>query len=370
MGAVPFMIDDLLRKNNVHMFSSNYTLYGDINERVMSTLATFTPEIEVYSIDESFLYFDGFTLFNLPEYLQKMRRTVLKNIGIPVCVGMGVTKTLAKAANRYAKKHKETNGTFAIDSEEKRLQVLKWLAIGDVWGIGRQYASVLQKHKVYTAYDFTQLPHEWVVQNMTVTGHRLQKELLGVSCIALEEMPPKKKEICTSRSFGVMQRNYADVEEAIVNHASHCAEKLRQEKSCAKTVTAFMYTNVYRTELKQYFPTRTVELPQSANSTMTIVQYARLACKEIFRVGYEYKKVGVIVGNITPEEVNQLAIFDALDKEKHAKLMKVLDKVNAQYGRDSLHVAVTEGDKNYRLRCERRSPLYTTKWSDIVKVKI
>lgn len=368
MGDVPFEIEDVIQKHNVAMFSSNYTLYGDMSQRVMNTLANFSPDIEIYSIDEAFLQFNGFEYYNFTDYAKEIRSTVIRCTGIPVCVGMATTKTLAKIANRFAKKNLECTGTFVIDTEDKRLTALRQTEIADVWGVGYRYAALLRSKGVNTAYDFTLLPSEWVLKEMTIVGYRTQKELLGLPCIELEQFPPKKQNICTSRSFGKMQIDYSDIAEAAANYAASCAEKLRKENSCANLLTVFLNTNRFRMDLKQFNPSVTVQLPTATNSSMLIVEYALKGLTRIFRKGYQYKKVGILVSGLVPESVSQMSFFNTLDTVKQGKALKALDAVNKRYGRNTLHIAATEGKRAFALRCERKTPNYTTNWNDIIKV--
>lgn len=370
MGAVPFLIEDILVNNEVYMFSSNYTLYADMSRRVTNTLSQFSPRKEIYSIDECFLSFEGMEHLDYLQTARTIKNTVRQNTGIPVGVGMGHTKTLAKIANWYAKKVPENQGVYVIDTEKKRLEALRALEIGEVWGIGRQSEKKLIQKGVLTAYDFTNLPIAWIQENMTVVGLRIQMELLGIPCIELEEVQPKKKAITTSRSFGKMQRNYRDVEEAVKNYASRCALKLRQENSCATLLTVFLNTNVHRDKFIQYHPTITVQLPEATNSTITILQTAEKALQKIFKPGYEYKKVGITASGIVPAKDEQLGLFNDTHKAKHKSVMEALDKINSIYGRDKLHIAAMEGPKKFALLCERKSPEYTTNWDDILRIKV
>lgn len=370
MGAVPFLIEDILVNNGVYMFSSNYTLYADMSRRVTNTLSQFSPHKEIYSIDECFLSFKGMDYIDFQTTAQKIRYTVKRNTGIPVGVGIGYTKTLAKIANWYAKKLPEHNGVYVIDTEKKRLQALRTFEIGEVWGIGRQSEKKLIQKGILTAYDFTNAHSDWVKENMGVVGLRIQLELLGISCIELEEVQPRKKAITTSRSFGKMQRRYSDIEEALKNYASRCALNLRKENSCATLLTVFLNTNVHNDKIIQYHPTITVHLPEATNSTITILQCAEKALKRIFKQGYKYIKVGVTLTGIIPAKDEQLGLFADSCKAKHKNAMMALDKINSIYGRDKLHIASMEGPKEFALRCERKSPCYTTNWDDIMIIKV
>lgn len=369
MGEPAFKIDALLNKNNVSVFSSNYALYGDMSQRVMNTLAPFSSDMEIYSIDEAFLDFSGMEYFNIDEYARNIRNTVKKNTGIPVSLGVAPTKTLAKVANHIGKKNPEHNGVYVIDSEEKRLESLKTFPVGDIWGIGRQYAKFLARYNIVTAYDFLIQPESWVRQNLSVVGVRIQKELSGIPCYELEYRIPAKKTICNARSFGKMQQNMDTLEEAVSNFASRCAYKLRKQHSLASILMVFIHTNFFRKDLKQYACNRVVHFPVPTSSTIELVHYATLALKSIYRPGYLYKKAGVIISGISADTSRQLALFDHTDRVKQSTLMAAVDEINTRYGRDKVRLAIQGNKKKWKLRQERLSPNYTTDWNDIITVK-
>jgi len=369
MGEPAFKIEPLLKRHNVIAFSSNYTLYGDMSQRVMNTLSQFAPEIEVYSIDEAFLNLSGFNLFNLNEYVKNIRKTTTKNTGIPVSIGVANTKTLAKVANRYAKKHPETNGVFIIDNEETRIKLLQQFEIGDVWGIGRQYAKFLIKYGIKTAFDYTQAPKNWVKQNLTVMGLRTQQELVGIPCVEMETEIPSKKAICNARSFGKMQTDLNVISEAVSNFASRCAYKLRKQKSVANIIMVFVHTNQFRHDLKQYACSRVINLPVATNSTIELVHYANIALKSIFKEGYLYKKAGVIVSGIISQNIIQQSLFDSANNEKHKNIMQTVDNLNSKLGKDTIKLAALGNKEQWKLRQEKLSPNYTTNWNDIITVK-
>ena len=327
MGVPAYQIKDLVSSHGVAVFSSNYTLYGDMSGRVMSMLAELAPEIEVYSIDEAFLNLEG--IQNLQILGSEIVRQVTRGTGIPVSVGIAPTKTLAKVANKFAKKYPAYNRLCIIDTEDKRTKALQLTGIGDVWGIGRKQAAKLEKQGVRTAYDFTQLPGSYVRKNMTVTGERIWKELRGISCIDMEIAPPAKKQICTSRSFGKMVEDIDTMSEAIATHASTCAKKLRQQKSYAMSLMVFIHTNNFREDLPQYWKNTIVQLPIPTSDTLEIVEYALSGLKTIFMEGYQYKKAGVIITEITTNA--QLGLFDSIDRDKRERLMQVVDKINGKF---------------------------------------
>ena len=364
MGVPAYQIKDLVKQHDVAVFSSNYVLYGDMSGRVMSMLAELAPEIEVYSIDEAFLNLAG--IKDLQSLGANIVRKVSRGTGIPVSLGIAPTKTLAKMANKFAKKYPAYNRLCIIDTEEKREKALKLFEIGDVWGIGRRQAAKLEKQGVKTAFDFTQLPGSWVRKNMTVVVERTWKELRGISCIDMESAPPAKKQICTSRSFGKMVEDIDTMSEAIATHASACAKKLRQQKSYAMSLMVFIHTNNFREDLPQYWKNTIIKLPVPTSDTLEIVHYALEGLKSIFMPGYQYKKAGVIITEIVTSA--QLGLFDTVDREKREKLMQAIDKVNGEH-RHLVKLAVQGNGRDWKLKQEQLSKRYTTDINEVLTIK-
>jgi DNA polymerase V len=370
MGAVPHLIADTLKENNVIQFSSNYTLYGDMSNRVMETLREYSNEVEVYSIDESFLKLPDTEVYNLEEFGWAIKKRILAVTGIPVGVGIGPTKTLAKVANYLAKKRKMYNGVYVMHGDKQRVDILNTIPIEDVWGIGRQHAIRLKNIDVQNAYEFTQLNLEWIRKNMSVVGVRMHQELSGKSCLAMEFCPPPKKGICSSRSFGKLLQDYNEVAEAVANYAARCGEKLRNDNTNANLIQVFLHTNPHRQDLKQYAASKTVELPYPTNSSIELIKYAHIVLKELFRQGYLYMKAGVMVHDINPASAQQMVLFDKLDHSKQSIAMSSLDGVNKVYGKNTLKLASMTGNEKYMLRCAKKSPYFTTNWNDIIKIKV
>lgn len=364
MGVPAYQIKDLVKKHDIAVFSSNYVLYGDMSGRVMSMLADIAPKIEIYSIDEAFINIDG--IQDLQSLGLKIVNQVTRGTGIPVSVGIAPTKTLAKLANKFAKKHPAYNRLCIINTEEKRIKALQLTDIVDVWGIGRRQAEKLEKQGVKTAYDFTQLPGSWVRKNMTVTGERTWKELRGISCIDMESAPPAKKQICTSRSFGKMVEDIDTMSEAIATHASTCAKKLRQQKSYAMSLMVFIHTNNFREDLPQYWKNTIIKLPVPTNDTLEIVHYALEGLKSIYMPGYQYKKAGVIITEIVTSA--QLGLFDTVDREKREKLMQAIDKVNGEH-KHLVKLAVQGNGRDWKLKQEQLSKRYTTDINEVLTIK-
>jgi DNA polymerase V len=367
MGEPAYKLKELIESNQVHVFSSNYVLYGDMSHRVMTTIASFVPDMEIYSIDEAFLLFDGFENIDLKEFGEKIVRTTVRNTGIIVSLGIAPTKTLAKVASKFAKKYKAYNGVCVIDSDEKREKALKLLEIGDVWGIGRRYTKKLQYYSINTAWDFTQRTKSWVRHTMGVTGERTWLELCGTPCIEIER-PASKKSICTSRSFGEKLTELSAVSEAVANFAASCAEKLRKQHSYAGVIMVFLQTNPFATNQPQYSNQVVIPLQVPTSDTTELINQALRGLKSIFREGYRFKKAGVIVSEIVPERPVQGDLFDNRNREKFNKVMSVMDELNASYGRQKVKIAAQGFDRKWKLKNEKLSPCYTTNLSDIIVV--
>jgi DNA polymerase V len=367
MAANYFEIEDIVKKHDVQVFSTNFVLYADMSLRVKGLLTQFCPEIEDYSIDENFLDFQGFEHIDLQEHCSKIAQTIKQGTGIPVSIGVAPTKTLAKVANRFAKKYAGYNNVCLIDTDEKRIKALKKVEIGDVWGIGRQHTKRLSKIGVKTAYDFTELPQAWVRKNMTVVGERTWSELRGTPCIKMETMPPAKQSIMVSRSFGKMIGDVETLAEAVSTYTAMAAAKLRKQKSCAAAMLVFIDTNPYREDMPQYSQHIVMKLPVASNSTQELIQYALEGLRTIFRPKYLYKKAGVMMMDICSENAVQGSLFDTVDRKKHQQLMTVLDTVNSRYGRNTLKFACMGDGSAWKIKQERLSPCYTTRLSDFPK---
>ena len=370
MGAPFFKIRHIVEKNNVAVFSGNMALYGDMSQRERWVLEEFAPSIEVYSIDEAFLHLDGINPENVQEFCRSLVARVRQWVGIPVSIGVAPTKTLAKIASHFAKTHKGYRGVCMMDTDAKRHKALELTPIDDVWGIGRRLAPKMVSWGVQTALDFTQRPKEWVQSRLGVNGLRTWEELCGIPCVE-EENAERRKSICTSRSFADMIEDERELELRVSDFAAMCAKKLRDEESAAYDVNVFMYTNRFREDLSQYFPSVTVRLPVAANSTQEIVGAALRAFRTIFKEGYQYKKAGVTVSNIVPQDQLQGVLFgyDQTLRKKQDRLSEVMDSVNAGSGKALLRLAAQrEGHYADGIRCERKSSLYTTDLSEIIKV--
>ena len=370
MGEPAFKKEDVYAKHNVAVFSSNFALYGDMSQRVMRTLAQHSAAMEIYSIDEAFLDCSGLTADGLDRFGSQLRKTVKQWTGIPVSIGVAPTKTLAKVANHIAKRLPDNSGVCVLEKEETIEYCLKKLPVEKLWGVGRRYALFLRSWGINTAWDLRRMPEGWVKENMTVVGLRLQKELKGEPCIPMEHNPQKKKEICTSRSFGTMVTELDELKQAVSMYATRCAEKLRTQNSCTNLVNVFLHTNPFRPDLPQYKNVRLVRLPVASNSTLTIVQSALRGLESIYMKGYQYKKAGVIVSGLVPSNTIQYNVFHSTDEDRHMRLMTAMDKVNDREGRDVLRVAEQGFTRRWTLRQERLSPCYTTRWADFMTIAV
>lgn len=369
MGAPAFQYKQLFERHKVHIFSSNFALYGDMSSRVMDVLSTFSPNMEIYSIDEAFLDFSGFDLHDLQAIGNEMKSKVEQWTGIPVSVGFAPTKALAKLANRIAKKYpKQTNGVYLIDTDEKRVKALNWLKVADIWGIGRQHSKRLEAIQIHTAMDFTRLSDDWVRKNLSVVGVRLKHELQGISTLKLEDVQPKKS-ISTTRTFDGNFTELAQIKERVASFAVSCATKLRKQGSCCNSIMVFIHTNGFREELPQYSQSIVIKLPFATNSSIELVAYATQGLEKIFKTGFAYKKAGVIVMEFSSENNQQLTLFESRNP-KHIPLMKVMDALNASYGHQKIRLAAQDLGRVWKMNQEKLSPRYTTNIAEIITVKV
>jgi DNA polymerase V len=377
MGTTAFNVQrEFIGKGHpVEMCSSNYILYGDMSRRVMSVLQSIVPDVEIYSIDEAFINFSGMSKKQIDDKSREIVYKVRKYTGIPVCVGVANTMTLAKAANRFAKHFKGYKGYCYIDSDEKRIKALKLMEIGDVWGIGRRLSKFLIARGIKTAYDFTRHSAYWVKKNLGVNGLRTYDELNGLADLGIEE-DAAKQSITTSRSFGEMVEDKEQLGVAISNFAASGAEKLRAQHSAAESVTVYITTNFFRNDLPQYYNTATIEFPEATNSTVDIVRECKRGLDAIFRDGFKYKKGGVILSGIIPENQVQQNLFVESSYDKMKNINNLLDSVNHKFGRNKLHLAVqgntaTSNDtsEKWQMRREHLSKNYTTNLNEIITLK-
>lgn len=364
-----YQIKHLVEKGSVTACSSNYTLYADLSERVMSILSETVPGIEIYSIDEAFLVLDGIDPASVPEMCSQLIYKVRKWVGIPVSIGVAPTKTLAKIASHFAKTYKGYRGLCMMETEQKRLKALSITPISEVWGIGRRLSVKMESQGIRTALDFTRRPHEWVKANYMLHGVRTWQELQGIVAVE-EERPDKRKSICTSRSFASMITEEADLAAQVSDFAAKCSQKLRKEHTAASQVTVFLYTNRFRDDLPQYYPSQTLRLPAAVNSAPEIVSAALSLLHRIYKPGYQYKKAGVIVDDIVDETAVQIPMFDydVEQRRKNDRISRVMDSINGS-AKNLLRLA-SQRDGQYAdgIRSDYRSRRYSTDLKDIIEI--
>lgn len=350
--------------------SSNYPLYQDMMYRVTSIIRNYFPDQEIYSIDECFCDLSGYKLIDPMALALKLRTEILRCTGIPVCIGIARTKTLAKVANRIAKKkHKET-GVFRLDTPGQEAEGLRSTEIGDVWGIGGRYAAKLSSMNITDAYRFSQLPGEWVLKNMTVVGLRMWRELRGESCIPMEYVRKSKKGIGTSRSFGKPETSLVVMLEALATYVSIAAAKLRAQQSVCGKIFVYARTSDFADKSKRFACGLEVKLLTPTAEDGELIRVAKSILRTTFRKGYRYQKVGVHLSDIRPEAQVQLSFFDrSRDRRpRMATALKAMDRINRREGRDTVRMAATGNEGKWTMKQNFKSRHYTTKLSEIITV--
>jgi DNA polymerase V len=368
MGSPYFKYAALIRHHKVTVFSSNYALYGDLSQRVMDILTQIEPEIEIYSIDEAFIPLPKGKYIDLMDYALTLKATVHRYAGIPVSIGLGSTKTLAKIANRLAKKDPAAQGILDISGHKDLDALLADLEVKDIWGIGRKHAARLKDHGIHTALALKNCNDTWLKKTLTITGLRTAMELRGISCIPLEETVPDKKSIATSRSFGRPIESLALLQEAVSSYVTQAAFKLRNAKLTTNAIHVFLRTNSFKKEQQQYSASRTFTLATPTSHTPTLIRAALKSLQAIYRPGHLYHKAGVLLTGLVSKKYEQLHIFEPPDP-RNTCLMETMDKINSRWGRDTIHPAATGFGKAWDHRQLKKSPAYTTKWTDLPTVK-
>lgn len=370
MGAPAFKFRDIFEKHDVHVFSTNFTLYGDMSHRVMSILKEFSPNIEIYSVDEAFLTLDDIPVKSLTVYCRLIHDTILHWTGIPVSIGIGTTKTLAKAGSELGKKNPSLRGVCntMFETDNKLAQ----LHVSDVWGVGRQYSSLLLRHNITTALALKNTSDTWIRRHMTIQGLRTIFELRGTPCIEIEEAATAKKTILTSRTFGKETKEYNELAEAIASFTARACEKLRGQHSVAWHIMVFTQTNPHK-EIPQYRNAYTITLPEPSNYTPIFISAALQGLRKIYRKQFTYKRAGVILTGISHDNTIQLNLFSQIDAplishERQRVLMKIVDHLNHTWGRNTLTYAITGTKKPWHMRQLKRSLRFTTRWEDLLQV--
>ena len=370
MGAPFFKIKDIVEKHGVAVFSGNMALYGDMSRRVKWVLEGYAPAVEVYSIDEAFLDLRGMSGIDFDAYAKEISAQCWKLTSIPVSIGIAPTKTLAKIASKLCKQYPKLRGGCYMYRPQDIEKVLRKFPIEDVWGIGRKSSAKLQARYIKTAYDFTQLPETAVRSMMGITGVRTWKELQGIPCIEFEDGFEAKQSICVSRSFSSEIYELGDLQEQIANFAATLAEKLRKQGSVTSEIAVFAYTNRFKEDQPQTHSSALVTFPTPTAGQKSIITSAVKATRELFRSGYGYKKAGVIATGVMAESEATPSLFDdphALEQEQ--KITEALSAINSAFGDGTIKLAV-QGSGHIKTTCQKQSPHYTTRWTDLPKVTV
>ena len=358
MGEPYFKIKKIVKKNNVKVFSSNYSLYRDISKRIMKTLKQFSPQIEIYSIDEAFLNLSSIKDENLLEYGNKIKNIILKWTGIPTSIGIATTKTLSKIANYTAKKEK--SGVISLINSEKIDKILSEVKINDVWGVGHQLTKFYIKNGINTAYQLKNISNSWIKKNTNVFGSRTAMELKGISCISLEIHQEKRKNCCVSRSFGTKVIKPEELKESITIHCLNAAEKIRIDNQIAKKITVFIRTSPFQKNKKYYANTKDIDLPIGTNDSIELVKQSLNALKYIYKKGYRYQKTGIILSGLKDANIYKKNLLSTIcSEEKRKKLMKAIDHTNIKYGRHTLSIAQAGLKKRWNIKRQHSSKIDT-----------
>lgn len=370
MGTPWFQMKDLAKQHGIQAYSSNYTLYGDMSGRVVDVLRKFTPNLEVYSIDESFLQIETvLKQYADPTSLgQIIKQDVKDTTGLPVCVGIGASKTLAKLANHLAKKNPQFAGVCDISSMPKAM-LYQWMAetaVGEVWGIGGKTTKKLKELKINSVFDLVQVSPQAMRQQFGVVIERICYELRGVSCLQLEEVAPAKQQIISSRSFGKPVTSMEELAESVATHAARGAEKLRSQKSVTGALTIFVQTNPHKPFEPQHHQSITVVLSDPSDNTLTLTSAALKGLKQMYKTGFKYKKAGVIFNLLADKPTMQQSLFDDMEvKGKSAGLMKAMDSINSRFGNAAIKTAASGTKQDWKMRSGNKSPNYTTQWDEL-----
>ncbi|QOR38218.1 Y-family DNA polymerase [Billgrantia diversa] len=374
MGTPAFEIQHLARQGRIHLLSSNYELYGDMSQRVQSVLEEFSPGVEPYSIDEMFVRFGGFTSDQMLEHARQLHDRVRQYTGIPVCVGVAPTRTLAKFANRAAKKIPAYRGVCVLQADSAETKaLLQRFELGDLWGVGRRLVERLAIIGIRTGWDLAQADPKRIRQQFSVTLERTALELRGISCIEMNDFHEPRQRIMTSRSFGKLTDNVGEIREAMRQHGQRGAEKLRSQGSLARAVLVFLKTNPFRQDLPQYTPSAVLELPRPTDDSREILHAAGQALQRIYRKGYLFQKGGVMLLDLVDASRQQLSLLDTpqsdTDRQRSAKLMNVIDDLNRTMGRGTVKLGTPSPGAAWHLRCANLTQRYTTRWGELPVAK-
>ena len=368
MGEPYFKAKKIITKSNVHVFSSNYSLYGDISRRVMKTLKHFAPEMEIYSIDEAFLNLSIVPDNEILQFGKKIRDTVLRWVGIPTSIGIATTKTLSKIAIHIAKKEK--SGVVSLVNKKNIDRILEKIEIRDVWGVGRQLSKFYINNGIFNANQLKNISNNWIKKNSNVLGSRTAMELRGASCISLEITQSKRKSCCVSRSFGKKVERLQELKESITNHCLNAAEKIRSESLLTKSITIFIRTSPFQKMEIHYSNSKTIDFPIATDNSIEIVKSAILGLKLIFKKGYKYQKSGIILSGLYESKSYNNNLFSSTKDKKTKDLMRSIDYTNFRYGRSTLSLAVALSKKKWKTKKQYFSKIDTTNFDCLPTVKI
>jgi len=369
MGEPYFKVKEIIKKNDVKIFSTNFSLYGDISRRVMKTLKQFSPQMEIYSIDEAFLDLSSVKNENLLEHSYKIRKTILQWTGIPTSIGLGSTKTLSKAANYIAKKEK--SGVVDLINSKKIDEILSKIKINDVWGVGQQLTKFYIKNGINTAYDLKNMHNGWIKKNTSVFGSRTAMELRGIPCVSLEPHEEKRKNCCVSRSFGKKVTKLEDLSEAITKHCLNAAEKIRLDRQTVKKITVFIRTSPFQIKNDYYANSKDIDLPIRTSDSIILIKQALIALESIYKEGYRYQKTGIVLSGLKDASPYNKNLFSVINNdEKRIKLMEAIDHTNIKYGRNALSIAQARLKKKWNIKRQYSSKIDTACFDLLPAIKI
>ena len=366
MGEPYFKVKELVKKNKVEVYSSNYALYGDISRRVMKVLKTFSPKVEIYSIDEAFIDLSFIDEKGVEDYGREIRSRVLKWTGIPTSVGIASTKTLSKVANHIAKKEKAGVIYLNTNIDEK----LKKFPIEDVWGVGKQLSKFYHKNNISNAYDLKNVSNTWVKKGTNVLGAKTAMELRGIPCIDLQIDQEKRKNCCVSRSFGRKVKDLNELEESVITHCLNAAEKIRADDQIAKTITVFIRTSPFDKNRRYYSNSKTIDLAIPTSNSIELIKNAVKALTDIYKYGYAYQKAGIILSGLKDANQNDQNLLTPLLENKSKKLMKAIDYTNTKYGRYAISIAQAGLSKGWKMRREHSSKIDTASFDSLPKIVV
>ncbi len=366
MGEPFFKVKDLVSKHKVFVFSSNYALYGDLSRRVMKILKTFSPNVEIYSIDEAFLDLSFVEENKTEELAKEIRNRILKWTGIPTSVGVSNTKTLSKVANHIAKKN--NTGVMYLDPKYSD-EYLKKFEIQDVWGVGKQLTKFFIKNNILTAFDLKNVSNTWIKKSTNVLSAKTVMELRGVPCIDLLPHSEKRKSCCVSRSFGRKVSNLEELKEAITAHSLNATEKIRTDEQITRSITVFIRTSPFNKDKRYYSNSHTIELPIDTNNSLEIVKYALEALDKIYKPGYLYQKAGIILSKLKDADKFERNLLTPIIEKDLKKLMNAIDLTNTKYGRYSISLAQAGINKSWKMRRQHSSKIDTASFYDLPTIR-